>query len=422
MNVGKQKEPRLARPVKLDGRKGEGGGQLVRIAISLAAITGTPIIIDHIRANRERRGRGGGLKAQHVTCMKYLADATNADVSNCFVGSKDIEFKAKLSPSQIVNRNIKIKSDSAGSVMLVFQALLPFLLHASDKKGTPIALSIEGGTNVGFSPSFKYIDQVLLPSLERFGINVERHLESRGWSRGSRQIGSAKFKIDPIPLGQPLSPPDWPTERGYITKIDISIIVPLAMHGSMKKAFLSELETVFPETNTDFLIVEDSRHIARLYTILVAYTSTGLRFGCDWLYDRSSKNKTSEELSTEMAKKVVSSLNFVVRKGGLVDEHLHAQLIIFQALAGGNSVIPGSAETANSSRQRIERTDRPFGDGSPHATTARWVTSQLFPNLKWVDKGRVCVGAGWTSVEVEVEAAEEAISAVRIDEPTPVLL
>ncbi|CAG8957699.1 hypothetical protein HYFRA_00000034 [Hymenoscyphus fraxineus] len=306
--------------------------------------------------------------------------------------------------------------------MLVFQALLPFLLHASDEKGTPIALSIEGGTNVGFSPSFEYIDQVLLPSLERFGINVERHLESRGWSQGSRQIGSTKFKIDPIPLGQPLSPPDWPTERGYITKIDISIIVPLVMHGSMKKAFLSELETVFPETNTNFLIVEDSRHIARLYTILVAHTSTGLRFGCDWLYDRSSKNKTSEELSTEIAKKVVSSLNFEVRKGGLVDEHLHDQLIIFQVLAGGKSVIPGSAETANSSRQRMERTDQPFGDGSPHATTARWVTSQFFPNLKWVDKGRVCVGAGWASVKAEVEAAEEAISAVQVDESAPVLL
>jgi hypothetical protein len=38
--------------VKLDGRVGEGGGQLVRIAVSLAALTGTPLRIDHVRGNR----------------------------------------------------------------------------------------------------------------------------------------------------------------------------------------------------------------------------------------------------------------------------------------------------------------------------------------------------------------------------------
>lgn len=56
--MGNRIEPQRA--VKLDGRKGEGGGQLVRVAITLAAITGTPIVIENVRANRERGGRGGG--------------------------------------------------------------------------------------------------------------------------------------------------------------------------------------------------------------------------------------------------------------------------------------------------------------------------------------------------------------------------
>lgn len=56
--MGNRTEPQKA--VKLDGRKGEGGGQLVRVAITLAAITGTPIVIQNVRANRERGGRGGG--------------------------------------------------------------------------------------------------------------------------------------------------------------------------------------------------------------------------------------------------------------------------------------------------------------------------------------------------------------------------
>jgi RNA 3'-terminal phosphate cyclase (ATP) len=38
--------------VELDGRVGEGGGQLVRIAVGLAALTGTRLTINHVRGNR----------------------------------------------------------------------------------------------------------------------------------------------------------------------------------------------------------------------------------------------------------------------------------------------------------------------------------------------------------------------------------
>lgn len=38
--------------VKLDGRVGEGGGQVVRIAVALAALTRTPLCIEHVRGNR----------------------------------------------------------------------------------------------------------------------------------------------------------------------------------------------------------------------------------------------------------------------------------------------------------------------------------------------------------------------------------
>lgn len=48
--------------IKLDGKTGEGGGQLVRVAVALAALTGTPIQIDNVRGNRSRgkNKRGGG--------------------------------------------------------------------------------------------------------------------------------------------------------------------------------------------------------------------------------------------------------------------------------------------------------------------------------------------------------------------------
>lgn len=45
-------------PIRLDGRTGEGGGQLVRMAISLASLTSQPVSITNIRGNRPS---GGGM-------------------------------------------------------------------------------------------------------------------------------------------------------------------------------------------------------------------------------------------------------------------------------------------------------------------------------------------------------------------------
>ena len=48
------------KPIELDGRTGEGGGQLVRVAIGLAALTSQPVTVTNVRGNRQG-GRGGGL-------------------------------------------------------------------------------------------------------------------------------------------------------------------------------------------------------------------------------------------------------------------------------------------------------------------------------------------------------------------------
>jgi RNA 3'-terminal phosphate cyclase (ATP) len=45
--------------IELDGRAGEGGGQLVRVAVGLAALTTQPVKITNVRGNRPG-GRGGG--------------------------------------------------------------------------------------------------------------------------------------------------------------------------------------------------------------------------------------------------------------------------------------------------------------------------------------------------------------------------
>ena len=55
--------------VVLDGREGEGGGQVLRSALTLSLITGRPFRLEHVRGKR----KPPGLKAQHLTCVTGAA-------------------------------------------------------------------------------------------------------------------------------------------------------------------------------------------------------------------------------------------------------------------------------------------------------------------------------------------------------------
>src|SRR4051812_6006873 len=131
-----------------------------------------------------------GLKSQHVTSIAWLAQATDAETRGLEVGSKTLEFHPLRRPWDLfptppenaakataADSTIRITASSpAASALLIFQAVLPFLLFASsaDGEARPIPVEIHGGTNVSFSLSYEYLDQVLLPALHTdFGIRVD---------------------------------------------------------------------------------------------------------------------------------------------------------------------------------------------------------------------------------------------------------
>jgi RNA 3'-terminal phosphate cyclase len=72
----------------IDGSYGEGGGQIVRTAVSLSAITGKPIQITNIRSKRNNPG----LRTQHFSAVKAVADLFHAKVENLKVGADWIRF------------------------------------------------------------------------------------------------------------------------------------------------------------------------------------------------------------------------------------------------------------------------------------------------------------------------------------------
>ncbi|KAK1837115.1 RNA 3'-terminal phosphate cyclase-domain-containing protein, partial [Podospora conica] len=428
-----------AKYIEIDGRTGEGGGQIVRIACALAAVTTQPIRITNIRANREGP-RGGGLKSQHVSSITWLVTATDAEVSGLAIGSKTLEFRPRRKPSDLETRRISIAADSAAaSALLILQAILPFLVFAGSERhpDVPIELTVSGGTNVSWSLSFEYLDQVLLPQLESFfsGFRVGRRvLQGRGWSQGKVSRGTVSLTLHPLRPGEALRArrATDTDEGGYgvedleVIAVDVSIIAPLAMHEALMEALVQDLGDLFPGVDVEFKITEDSGADSRAYVLLVARSET-LRWGRDILTSASGKGVAAKSgkaavfsAAEGIARKVSKELYAEVSSGGVVDEFLQDQLVIFQALAegrssfprgggsvgdGGNPIRQGCQDEAgleeamenlrvDGERMRRDKTHEPFGEGSKHTTTARWVAAKLLPGVEWYDKGQVCQGAG----------------------------
>lgn len=306
--------------------------------------------------------------------------------------------------------------------------MFPFLLFAGNESGEPVELTISGGTNVSFSLSYEYLDQVLLPTLEDwFGVHVERRIDGRGWSMGPASRGSLWFRIQPVPIGETLRLRDGlelgsKPEDFDVKTIDVTMITPSTMHAELEAALRERLEKAFPGVEYDFRKPEESKHESRIYVLLVAKSAT-LRWGRDCLYNGKRKGKTAAKISGEVARAVTKSLAGEVSARGVVDEFLQDQLVIFQALADGRTSFPRSkpegqgghgrtrqaADAIEDELDRLhigdglrkDRTGKPFGDpdtDSTHTQTARWVTSQVLePKLTWYDKGRVCEGIGLKS-------------------------
>uniref|UniRef100_A9A7D8 RNA 3'-terminal phosphate cyclase n=1 Tax=Methanococcus maripaludis (strain C6 / ATCC BAA-1332) TaxID=444158 RepID=A9A7D8_METM6 len=177
--------------ITIDGSYLEGGGQIVRTAISLSAITKKPVKIINIRKNR----KNPGLSNQHIACVEAVSKICNANVEGLLKGSETLLFY----PGEIISKNFEIDIKSAGSISLVIQSLLPISI-AIDKN---IEITIIGGTNVAFSPPIDYIKNVTLNFLKYIGINSEINIIERGFfpeGGGTVKIILKPSKIVPFEL------------------------------------------------------------------------------------------------------------------------------------------------------------------------------------------------------------------------------
>jgi RNA 3'-terminal phosphate cyclase (ATP) len=170
--------------IQIDGSYGEGGGQVLRTSLSLAAITGQPIRIEHIRAKREKPG----LAAQHLTAVRAAATICQAQVQGDALESMTLEFipgGSSRAGKYTFDVTEARQGGSAGTVNLILQTiLLPLALATGDSQVT-----LRGGTHIAFSPPFTYIEQVYLPILTQLGLKAEAVLHAWGWyPRGGGEV------------------------------------------------------------------------------------------------------------------------------------------------------------------------------------------------------------------------------------------
>jgi len=163
--------------LKIDGEFGEGGGQIIRTAITLSCITKQPIIIENIRKNRKIPG----LKAQHLTAIKILKKICNADVEGAKIGSTSLKFI----PGDVKSCDLIEDVGTAGSIALIFQVLIPVVAICKEK----LNLTIKGGTDALWSPTIDYTQYVLREAYSRMGINFSIKLIKRGYyPKGGGQV------------------------------------------------------------------------------------------------------------------------------------------------------------------------------------------------------------------------------------------
>lgn len=309
----------VTKMIEIDGSIGEGGGQILRTAISLSAILDIPVKIFNIRKRRPRPG----LKPQHLHAIKAIVDITDAKVDGLHINSQTIYFE----PSTIKGGTFKIDVGTAGSISLILQALLPVIVFG--KQSTKV--EIFGGTDTKWAPPIDYIKYILQPYLDSMGTKVKLNVLRRGhYPRGG---GHVQIITNPIQFLSPLSI----LRQGNIKMIKgVSHAVKLPRHVAERQATAAKEQLYkngFKNVEITLDHSDDGKHLGPGSGIVLwSISDTNSIIGGDALGERG---KRAEVVGKEAAEKLIMN----IKKGAAIDEHLSDMLLIWLVLAKGKSEI-----------------------------------------------------------------------------------
>lgn len=328
----------------IDGSYGEGGGQILRTSLSLAAITGQPIRIDRIRARRAKPG----LAIQHLTGVRAAAALCRAKITGDTVGSTQLEF-IPMQPVQAGHYSFDVSetvgTGSAGAVTLILQTvLLPLTLTTGNS-----TVTLRGGTFIPFSPPAPYIEQVYLPLLQQMGVQASVELLAWGWyPRGGGELqlqvsgnGGGVGSLKPIQL----------LERGTLHRIKgVAIVTELPSHIPQRMASRAE----------NLLAQADLKAQIKAQRLRGVGAGAGIFLTAEYEHTRTGFGAVGKiGLPAEQVAAIATQEFLEFHSTQMpVDVHLADQLLLPAALASG------------SSQYRVAQI-------SPHLTTNAWAIAQF---------------------------------------------
>jgi len=296
--------------IEIDGSFGEGGGQILRTALSLSAITGQPFRMKNIRQGRAKPG----LQRQHLACVKAAAEITSASCQGAEPGSPALDFQPKI----IQPGSYSFAIGTAGSTTLLFQTILPILAFAPG----PSEVIIHGGTHNPMAPPVDYLREVFGPALAGLGLGFDLELVQHGfYPRGG---GSVRGQIRPWQdRGRPFDhrdEVDWGEPRASVLLANLPPGVAEREQIELGRSLRIPLDRV----ETQFLPGE----VGPGNAVLLRYQAQGrtalfTAFG--------EKRKRAEIVAKEAARE---AKNFA-RSRAPVDHHLADQILLYLALAAG---------------------------------------------------------------------------------------
>jgi RNA 3'-phosphate cyclase len=294
--------------IEIDGSLGEGGGQVLRTALSLCILTGRPIRLFRIRAGRAKPG----LAHQHLTCIKAARQLSSATVKGDTLGSD--------TPKEIRPGDYSFDVTTAGSISLVFQTLfLPLSLAQA-----PSRVTIRGGTHVKWSPSFEFLQDQWLFYLKKIGFAISLRLEKAGYyPQGG---GILKARIQPAGQLRPLVL----SARGELQQVRGLVFI-----SNLKKA-IADRQLAEVQKNLLSLGISPEMEL-REYSSPGTGTGTHLRAA----FENGSGSFTSLGERGVPAERVASisagSVRDYIDSGAAVDRFIADQLILPLSFAGGES-------------------------------------------------------------------------------------
>ena len=316
--------------ITIDGSFGEGGGQILRTALSLSAITGEAVRITHIRARRPKPG----LMRQHLMCARAVAAVCGGALTGDELKSQELSLR----PGRLRGGDYRFAIGSAGSTVLLAQAVLPALLFAD----TPSAVVFEGGTHNDHAPLYDFFERVFLPCLRAMGAEVEATLERIGFYPAGG--GKIAMSVKPARVWRQLSL----VRRGELQEARVA-----AMGSGLDQSILADelrlvqagLEGMAP-WKADALEVESAGPGNALYAELRHDNLTEL-FGVCGTYGVARAT---------VAKRVVGMTQGYMRHAWPVGPFLADQLMLPMAIgAGGNFLTCRPTLHAETNREVIKR-------------------------------------------------------------------